>query len=637
MAKKLDLTKLTADEVLYLKAKEKYYEGNPIMTDVEFDILEDQLRAADSFVIDVVGSITIKGNVATFKSVKGFLPHASPMGSLAKIQFKPNYVPYKEFAAWLSKCGPNTNIQFEPKLDGNAINIIYENGALKAILSRGDGVEGQDYTAKLKGNVPNVIKGFTGEVRGEAVVDTYLFDTQYKSKVDGDGLYKNARNWVAGTLAKGGDGLSDIAFVAYEIVGYTGNTKEQLLKWGFDVHDISSQLKASVITEEDFVKVHDSFARYRQTCKYQLDGIVAKMDESVREELGRNNHHPHWALAIKFVAEAVVTKIVDITWTLSKRGELCPVAILEPVELMGSTVTKASVYNASWMLAKKAYPGATVSLIKSGDIIPKIVEILEPSKIAYNLPTEWNGKNVSYNEVQLILEGFEDTDEFKSVQLSNSIIALGIEGIGPATCERLVEAGIDLFSLLSFDPQGLRMKLLNSGLYKDGRELEILIDNVFKITKVELWQVIYAMQFKNCGKTISKQLANYMCHVPYDFKGLTKSVVEAFVNDTKQQDETKKLVGILLANNVDVVKPVAPKAGLITFEMTGDCTTHGSKKEFAREVEASGKCKHASLSKDTTYLVTASKASMTTKMQKAEKNGTKIVTYDEFLDIIKNA
>src|SRR6185369_4470904 len=134
--------------------------------------------------------------------------------------------------------------------------------------------------------------------------------------------------------------------------------------------------KASTITESDFIRVHDDFAKYRKTCKYQLDGIVAKMEESVREDVGRNSHHPHWAIAIKFVAEAVVTKIVDITWTLSKRGELCPVAILEPVELMGSTVTKASVYNASWMLAKKAYPGATVSLIKSGDIIPKIVEIL---------------------------------------------------------------------------------------------------------------------------------------------------------------------------------------------------------------------------------------------------------------------
>jgi NAD-dependent DNA ligase len=286
------------------------------------------------------------------------------------------------------------------------------------------------------------------------------------------------------------------------------------------------------------------------------------------------------------------------------------------------------------MVANKCYPGASVSLIKSGDIIPKIVEVIQPSATPYALPTEWNGKPVTFDGVNLMLIGFEDTDEYKAMKLSNQVVALGIERVGPAACEKLAAAGLDLKTLLSTNPDGLRMLLLQSGQYKDGRDLEIILESIFALTTVELWKVIYSMQYKNCGRTISKQLANWMTKVPHDFSGLEKTVVENFILSQARQEEVKELVGILLDNNVQVIKPTPPPVGLITFEMTGDCTTHPTKGEFQRVVEATGKCAHASLSKDTTYLVTNSTASMTGKMQKAMKNGTKIVTYDEFLDLI---
>src|SRR5690606_39189989 len=128
------------------------------------------------------------------------------------------------------------------------------------------------------------------------------------------------------------------------------------------------------------------FKYYRENSKYQLDGIVCKIEEEYRDAIGGNSHHPFWALAIKFETKAVYTKIIAIEWSLGKRGQLAPVAILEPVDLLGSVVKRASVYNADWMIKNKCYPGATVSLIKSGDIIPKIVEITEPSSESYDLP-----------------------------------------------------------------------------------------------------------------------------------------------------------------------------------------------------------------------------------------------------------
>jgi DNA ligase (NAD+) len=642
MANSLDLTKLTTDEGLYLRAKATYAIGQPIIDDVEFDILEEHLRQQDSFVVDIVGAIKIKGNkVSISKGKKLFIAHTTPMGSLAKIQFKPGYVPHPEFSHWLtSNVLSNTDpvLEFGPKLDGNAINITYDNGQLKSVTSRGDGIEGQDYTKCYPSNIPKYIKGFTGEIRGEAVMDVYVFDNTYGPDSNAVKKYANARNIVASGLTKGDPSMiADIDFIAFQIVDFTGDTNTQLIKWGFDTLNFLKTYASSQMNLFVFEKMYAEFKYYRENCKYQLDGIVCKIEEEYRDAIGGNSHHPYWALAIKFETKEVYTTIVSIEWSLGKRGQLAPVAILAPVNLLGSVVQRASVYNADWMLKNKCYPGATVSLIKSGDIIPKIVAITIESTEVFELPTVWNGNSVSFDGVQLMVDDFEQTDAFKSLQLHNSIVALGIEGIGPATASKLQDAGQTLISLLSTNPDGLRMELLKSDVFKDGRDLEILVENVFALTKTELWKVIYAMNYRNCGKTISKQLGNWMAKIPFDFKGLEKAVVEAFIMDIDKQDEVKHLVGILLANNVNIIKPEAPKAGIITYCMTGSPSSgHATKKDYSRDVESSGKCIESSLTKETHYLVAESLAGMTTKMQKAEKNGTKIICYSDFLDLIKS-
>ena len=639
MSIKLDFNILTVDEQLYINAKVAYYEGNPIMDDETFDLLEDKLAEVDSNVIGIVGipKISKSGKISFKKGKNKVFNHITPMGSLAKIKFKKDYTPYSEFVAWVNKCVSNTvDVEYGPKLDGNAINMIYENGQLQKILSRGDGLEGQDYTETMRNTVPNTIKGFTGEIRGEAVIDTYIFDTMFGKKSNLEKPYANARNFVAGALNSGEkDKCKYIDIVAFQIVNFDGNTINQLIQWGFNVLDFVKTY-SSDITEEQFITLYNEFKKYRETCKYQLDGIVAKMPESIREYIGGNSHHPYWAMAIKFETQEVTTKIIDIIWSLGKRGQLSPVAILEPVELLGSIVTKASVYNASWMLEKKCYPGATISLIKSGDIIPKIVDIIEPSTNDFELPTVWNNHETIFDGVQLMLTDFESTDEFKSLQLHNSIVALGIKGIGPAGASKLHEAGVTLLDLISNTPNELKQRLIDSLVFKLGRELDIVIDNIFSLTKVDLWQVIYAMGYRNCGKTISKQLANWLVKIDYDFKGLEKQVVEDFIYDDNRINEVKEIVSFMLNNNIEVVKPQKISKDILTFEMSGDCNTHSSKGEFKREVENSGKVMHTSLRKDTDYLVVGSLALQTTKMKKAEKQGTKVVTYDEFLNIVNS-
>jgi DNA ligase (NAD+) len=301
---------------------------------------------------------------------------------------------------------------------------------------------------------------------------------------------------------------------------------------------------------------------------------------------------------------------------------------------MDSIVKRASVYNASWMIANKCYPGAEVTLIKSGDIIPVITEITKPSELTYKLMTEWNGKKVSFNDVNLIVEGFEDTNEYKSIQMYHAISSLGFKNIGPATCELLVNTDISLFDLLQQTPDAIRMNLINSKQFKDGRELELLIENLYALNSVEMWQIIYSFGWRNCGKTISKQLANYVCGISYDFKGLEKVVVEGFINSQDKQNKVKEMENILTKNNIKVNKPKSLQ-GLITYCMTGSPTTHPTKEQYKFDIESSGKCIESSLKSDTMYLVTNSLGSMTGKMLKAEKNGTKILDYQQFLDLIK--
>jgi len=640
MAKIIKFNEISKDEILYFKAKEAYYNGNPILSDADFDTLEDNLRSVDSFVVDVVGTVTIKKDSVQIGKLKNVAEHKTPMGSLAKIQFKKDYVPFAEFFAWLVQIANNIEclITFEPKLDGNAINCIYENGQLINVLSRGDGQEGQSYLKLFLNKVPQFIKNFTGEIRGEAVIDQYVFETKYKKDgIDPNKKYSNARNFVAGALTKGElQFTNDIDFIAFEIVSdEIYETKKSLINWGFEILDFTQELMNHQLSQHVFEKTFEKFVEYRKTCKYQLDGVVAKMDKSIRETIGGNSHHPFWALAIKFIAENVTTKIIGIDYSLTKKGYLAPVALLQPVQLMDSEVKRASVYNASWMIENNCYTGAEVSLVKSGDIIPKIVSIINPSTDKFEFPTEWNGLKVNFDGVQLCVEGYENSDEFKALKLHNSIIALGIKEIGPATAERLNKCGLDLKQLLSLNPDRLRSILIANGEFKDGRELELLIKNLFALTKVELWQVIYAMQYENCGRTISKQLANWMVGVDHDFKGLEKKVVENFINNTTAQNEVKELVGILLDNNVEVIKPKKISSDIITFEMSGSAGSFGTKEDYVRLVQQSGKCMHTSLSKTTNYLIVESLAQNTTKMQKAQKNGTQVIEYQQFYDYIK--
>lgn len=359
-------------ETQYLKAKVAYYDGNPIMSDAAFDALEQELKNAGSKVIEQVGA----------KRKDFDFPHPTPMKSLAKIQTETENYQENEFANWLLKRYQKLTVPVEyliyaPKFDGSAINIIYRNRVLESVLTRGDGKFGKDVTDRFKAHLPETINiDGTVEIRCEAVMAKDVFAKKYADK------FANARNIVAGVIGKDDIDvkmISDLTLVPIHLLVNGKHRDLDLFKKETSrcfIFPVSYQTGVIPPTALRYVEIMKMWEKMRDEFNFQLDGVVFSMPYELRETLGENDHSPYWAVAVKFVPEDSVSVVTNIEWNLGKTGELCPVIVLNPVQLAGTTVTRASGYNAGYIIKHRIQTGTIVSLCKRGDIIPAIKEVI---------------------------------------------------------------------------------------------------------------------------------------------------------------------------------------------------------------------------------------------------------------------
>ena len=384
----------------YLRYKYEYYIiGESSISDYEFDVFEqDLIKTNDSLALKVTNLVdfpsleTIKeleldiNNIAPSYKVKrdeANYKHSSLMLSTQKIQVNDEkQLPLHDVKLFLDRA-QTPYYEAGPKYDGNGLEILYSDGKLKRILTRGDKIYGKDKTKKLSLLVPSTIsiKGEV-EVRGEVVVNEKYWKENF-SKNDPNNP-DNARNWVAGIISKENYHITELnalVFVAFSMVEVKDETPSyiddeiNLLKQnGFNKKHDPFMMKIHSI--DDFKNMYFKYKKYREDCEFMLDGIVLKYPEKLRLKLGHNNKYPKWSVAIKFIPDVVKTKILEIIWSLGKDGHLTPVAILEPVELLGTMVRKASLANLGNIQRRGAYPGAIVSLRKAGEIIPQVIDIL---------------------------------------------------------------------------------------------------------------------------------------------------------------------------------------------------------------------------------------------------------------------
>lgn len=620
---------LKQSEELYLKAKETYYQGNPIMSDAEFDRLENELKLLGSKVVGVVGLVNDRN---------AKYPHKTPMLSLSKYQTDKitGLPPTAEATNWMKSriVGNQEHFGFSPKFDGNAANAIYKNGKIDKILSRGNGTHGRDITSKLIGQIPATIPISDGtvEIRAEVVIPRDIFAKKYSE-------FKNERNFVAGVLNKDGndfDVLNDIVFMAHEIKHTEGKTSEYidvkyLSDWGFNK---KYPLIQFYYHYTEFENAFYKMKEYRETkSPFLLDGIVIKVAEKYRNVFGENSHDPNWGVAIKFAPKDVVTTVNDIKWKFGKTGSFTPVAILEPVNLDGSTVGRASIYNYGYVIRNEVYPGAIVTIAKSGDIIPQIIKVNTPGNSTnINAPTHCpycGSKLEVVNDIHLSCLN-NDCIGIKSYLFSQGVGCLNLFGVGGATIDLIWEAGFHKATDLLNPNKFNKTVLVATGKFVNGRSLDKLFEEIEKVNELELSSVIMMLGFKGMGWTTATQVANKIAGIEYSFSGLEKSIVDGFDSGNSKYQLVIETVEEL-SKFVQIIYPKSKK-DIILVEMTGSPKDAGIKtKDEFLDIIAPFKFEHGKLS-EAKYLVTDDLKSKSSKMVAAVKKGIEIYTYGQFID-----
>lgn len=605
-------------EQLYFQAKESYYSGEPIMSDDEFDHLEKELLSLGSDAPYIVGADDRKAKYS----------HPSPMLSLAKFQATLAGVPPTAQAQnWMDKIG-KVSFDISPKYDGNAANAIYQDGKLLQVLSRGSGSKGRDITDKVKHNLPNVI-GILGivEIRGEVVIKVSTFNEKYSE-------FKNPRNYVAGVLNRDENPASVIADLDFIPLEARVHSDEGIIFVnpnlpGFKHHPFVFHIGGF---PGQFENAYETMLNYRTSeCDYQLDGFVIKAPNELRPQLGENSHDPNWAVAIKFPPKEAITKITRIAWQYGKTGEVTPVAVMEPVDLDGSTVSRAALFNYGYLKEKGAFPGATVAIAKSGDIIPQITRVVVPGSIE-NLEVPKNCKCGS----ELKIKGIHlycDNSSCENVAYNmfiQGIQHLDLDGVGGAMIKQLWKAGFRSPVELLNPNKFTRERLFENSELKPGKLVENMFKEIEKVKELKPSDVILMLGFPGMGYTSAKQVGNMLAGVKHNFSGLEKAVIAGFNPGEEKREIYEKAISEL-SQFIKIAMPEKIAEDAIPFEMTGSPKSFGfkTKEEFVATAKAKG-FYHTGL-KEAKVLFVDDLNTMSNKMKTAQSKGVKIMLYSEIL------
>jgi len=628
-------------ETQYLKAKVAYYEGNPIMSDAAFDVLEKEVKEAGSKVIEQVGT----------KRKDFDFPHPHPMKSLSKLQTESinGVTNYQEeaFRQWFEKRESQMNkmnylvdhVHYSPKFDGSAINIIYRGRKLESVLTRGDGLTGKDVTDRFRKHLPSDLlinelmnsENAIIEIRCEAVMRKSVFQKKYAAE------FANARNIVAGIIGKDDFSLekvSDLTLIPVHLLYNGVHCKITYLDEIINYTPILAHCGSGTIrpTTKDYVYMMKYMEDFRETSDFQLDGVVFALPVEVREHLGENKHDPEWSIAIKFVPDEVVTPVIGIEWNLGKTGEFTPVVKLKPVTLAGTEVKRASGYNAGYILKNKLGEGAFVSIAKAGDIIPEIQEVVVAGQVeAFPKTCPHCGSTLTFDGIHLMCEN-DDCEGKIGGKLSSACGMLDLKGIAGQTIKPFASDFKNMFEIMEVILTPSLEAHLNCekfGLKRDSRKYEIFVNAFKNIKSLTYAQVILMMGYDGVGKTLSTQVARQYCGLTPNYASLEKALVEKFQNKVIESN-IKDAVKTLESLGITIDKPEDKKVvtGTVYVCMTGSPREFGFKtkeewiKQFPNLVDVD--------LKDATYLITDDYNSTSSKMKNAAKKGIKIVTYGDF-------
>ena len=632
-------------------AKTYYQESREIMSNYEYDKLYDELVELEKET-GVVLSKSPTQNVGY--EVLSELPkerHESPMLSLDKTKST------ADLQEWL---GDQTGI-LSWKLDGLTVVLTYSGGTLKKAVTRGNGEIGEVITsnARVFANVPVTIS-FQGELvlRGEAVIRYSEFNRINEAIDDVDAKYKNPRNLCSGSVRQLNSQITaerNVNFEAFALVTAEGvdfkNSRKEQFEWlkrqGFDV------VEYKTVTAETLPEAVEEFSEAVSGYDIPSDGLVLLLDDiAYGESLGRTAKFPRNAIAFKWADEIKETKLEYIEWSPSRTGLINPVAVFEPVELEGTTVSRASVHNLSIMESLALGEGDTITVYKANMIIPQIADNLTRSgkiRIPEECPVCGGKTEVrQVGDVRSLYCTNPDCQakRIKSFALFVSRDALNIDGLSEATLEKFIGAGFikefaDIFHLDRHEETITQMEGFGRKSY----------DNLIRATETAshttLARMVYGLGISGIGLANAKMLCRKF---KFDFDRMRHATAEELIEvdgiggvladawiryfgDEKNQEIVDHLLSELTFEQEEESTEEAIFEGM-TFVITGSVEHFANRKELQEAIEVRGGKATGSVTSKTTYLINNDVASNSSKNKKAKDLGVPIISEEEFIKML---
>ncbi len=623
-----------------------YQEDREIMSNVEYDALYDTLSALEKETgIVLADSPTV--NVG-YEAVEQ-LPkeeHERPMLSLDKT---------KEREALREFIGEHPTL-LSWKLDGLTIVLTYENGELIKAVTRGNGIVGEVITnnARVFKNIPLKIS-FKGRLvlRGEAIITYSDFEKINETIGDADAKYKNPRNLCSGSVRQLNNEITakrNVRFYAFSLVSAEGvdfrNSREVQFRWlneqGFEVVEYRK------VTAETLDEAMDYFAEAVTTNDFPSDGLVALYDDiAYGESLGTTAKFPRNAMAFKWADEMRDTRLLEIEWSPSRTGLINPVAIFEPVELEGTTVSRASVHNISIMKELKLGIGDTIRVYKANMIIPQIAENLTGSgnaPIPHTCPAcgqETVVKRENDVECLFCVNPGCPAKKIKSFGLFTSRDAMNIDGLSEATLEKFIARGFihdfgDIFEISRYKDEIVEMEGFGQKSYDN------LMESLERAKETTLPRVIYSLGIANIGlanaKVICRHFDNDLDRIRHasleevsDIDTIGPVIAGNLVAYFRDEDNDRRLDHLM---NFLHIQEDSPKQEQIfegmNFVITGSLVHFGNRSEAKELIESLGGKVTGSVTKKTNYLINNDIQSNSSKNKKARELGIPILSEEDF-------
>ena len=648
----------------------RYYQlDDPEISDAQYDLLMKELvELEEQFPdIDRTDSPTQRVGAAPLDRFKT-VSHLSPMLSLSNAFTEEEISEFDERVKRFLHTQEELHYVAEPKIDGVAVNLVYEKGLFVVGATRGDGFTGEDVTQNLRtvralplrmaaseGRVPERI-----EIRGEVYLETHTFRKLNKKRLErGETAFANPRNAAAGSLRQldsritARRPLNIFCYGIGEVTGWTFGGQWEILRclarWGFHVNPEARRVRGV----KDCIEYHRELTAKREKLPYEIDGMVVKIDDlAIQSELGTITRSPRWALAVKFAPTQATTVVKEIIINVGRTGVLTPVAIMEPVQVGGVTVSRASLHNEDEIRKKDVRAGDTVIIQRAGDVIPEVVKVIESKRTGKEKPFRMPERCPECGSRVVRLEGeaaHRCIDLACPAQVRENIKhfvsrgGMDIEGLGEGIVNQLLEARViedpaDLYNLTNE-----KLLALDRFAEKSARNL---MDAITQSKHPPLDKLLFALGIRHVGEHVAKilvkeygtleRISTATAEELSAIEGIGPTIAESLAGFFREPHNRKIIAKLSKAGVRPQERPARAGAPLTgkTFVFTGGLS------KFSREgakdlVESLGANVSSAVTKKTDYVIAGSDPG--SKYDRAVKLGLAILDEAAFLKLVAKA